>query len=49
MTQDELAALTGIHKTAISKYENDRIKPGICTLVKISDVLGVSLNTLVKG
>ena len=49
MTQNELADLTGICKTTISRYENDYMKPGMSNLIKLSDILGISLDTLTRG
>ncbi len=41
MSQDELAARTGIDSSNIRAYENGRAMPSVHTLVRIADALGV--------
>lgn len=41
MTQDQLAAGSGIDSSNIRAYENGRAMPSIYTLMRIADALGV--------
>lgn len=41
MTQDEVAALTGIDSSNVRAYENGRAMPSIHSLVRIADALGI--------
>ena len=43
MTQADLAEIIGVKRTVISKYESGMISPSVDTLVRISEVLGVSI------
>lgn len=45
LTQGQLGELVGIKKQRIHQYENGT-EPGISLVVKIADVLGVSLDSL---
>ena len=49
MTQQDLALDLGIAQSAISSFETGRVKPAFDTLVKISEVLDVSVGYLVEG
>lgn len=46
ITQNELAALCGVHQTAVSQWEKGRTLPDKKTLIRLSDIFGVSLDIL---
>ena len=46
ITQSELASLCGVHQTAVSQWEKGRTLPDKQTLVRLSDVFGVSVDLL---
>ena len=48
INQDELARACGVKLTAISKYENEIIKPGFDMLSKIGFAYNVNLNWLIN-
>ena len=48
MSQKELAEALGINVSNIFNYEDDRYKPNIDLLIKISDLFSVSLDELIK-
>lgn len=48
ITQRELAELCGVHQTAVSQWEKGRTLPDKSTLIKLSDIFGVSIDTLMK-
>ncbi|MDD6275712.1 MAG: XRE family transcriptional regulator [Clostridia bacterium] len=47
MTQSELAEICGVHQTAVSQWEKGRTLPDMQTLGKLSDIFGVSVDTLI--
>ncbi len=50
ITQSELAKLCSVHQTAVSQWENGRTLPDKQTLLKLSDIFGVSVDLLIgKG
>jgi transcriptional regulator with XRE-family HTH domain len=49
ITQDELAAGSGIDSSNIRAYENGRAMPSIHSLVRIAIGLGVNPGTLLEG
>lgn len=50
LTQDELAAKSGLSQTQISKLESGEIRnPGMRTLRKLADALGVSLGAVISA
>ena len=49
MTQDELAAASGIDSSNIRAYENGRAMPSIQSLARIADPLGMEIGDLVEG
>jgi len=49
MTQDQLAAQTGIDSSNIRSYEGGRATPSIHTLVRIAVALGVEPGSLLEG
>jgi transcriptional regulator with XRE-family HTH domain len=49
LSQAQLADATGLSPSAIGMYEQGRREPSIETLVAMADVLGVSLDLLIRG
>jgi transcriptional regulator with XRE-family HTH domain len=49
MTQDELAAASGIDSSNIRAYENGRALPNLHTLVRIAGALGLQPGELLSG
>ncbi len=49
MTQDDLAERLYVSRQTVSSWENDKSYPDIHSLLMISDLFNVSLDTLVKG
>lgn len=49
MTQDELAARSGIDSSNIRAYENGRAMPSIHSLVRIAAALGAPPGELLNG
>lgn len=45
-TQKALAEFIGISSTALSKYENGELNPDKDVLIRISEVLGISINMM---
>lgn len=48
MTQEELASQLNLTAQAVSKWENDLSAPDVSILTKLSDLLGISLDTLLR-
>lgn len=48
MSRKELANNVGLGATAITNYENGLREPKIDTLIKLSDVLGVTVDELIR-
>ncbi len=48
ITQSELANLCGVHQTAVSQWEKGRTLPDKNALLRLSDIFGISLDTLMK-
>ena len=46
LSQQQLADLLGMNRSAISKYENDIGLPHAKTLQKICEILGVTIDSL---
>ena len=46
ITQSELARLCSVHQTAVSQWEKGRTLPDKQTLMKLSDIFGVSVDLL---
>jgi DNA-binding XRE family transcriptional regulator len=46
--QDDLAREIPINRCCIGSYEEKRAEPSIKTLVRISEIYGISLDALVK-
>lgn len=49
LTQEALAEITDVTPQAVSKWENDQTCPDIQLLPKLSEILGVSVDTLLSG
>jgi len=49
ITQDQLAALTGIDSSNIRAYESGRAMPSIHTLVRIATALDIAPGELIDG
>lgn len=46
LTQEELGKLINVSRQAISSYESEETEPSISNLVKLADILNVSLDYL---
>lgn len=49
MTQHELAARIGVHDTTLSKWMTGQRQPSAYALLRISRVLGVTVEKLMEG
>jgi transcriptional regulator with XRE-family HTH domain len=49
LTQEELADLTGMHRTEVSLLETGGRMPRMKTLVKLAGVFNTSVDALLKG
>ena len=49
LSQENLAHLTDMHRTAISALERGKREPGLQTLVKLSDALEMPINDFFVG
>ena len=49
MTQEELASALGVTAQSVSNWENDKTYPDLKSLILLSEVFHVSLDTLIKG
>ncbi len=49
LTQEELAARSGVSKGFLSDVENDKSSPGSDYLLRIANALGASVDYLLKG
>ena len=48
-TQEEIAEKLGVSRQSVSNWENNRTYPDIVSVIKLSDVYSVSLDSLLKG
>ncbi len=46
LTQEKIASQLHIHRTAYNKYERDKAEPPFDTLVKITNILDVTVSSL---
>ena len=46
LSQKALSELCGVHQTAVSQWEKERTQPDINSLKKLSELFGVSIETL---
>ena len=49
MTQEKFAKLFNVTRQTVSNWENEKSYPDLQTLIKISDMFEISLDTLMKG
>jgi len=49
MTQEQVAKKLGVKQKQISRWENDKAKPEIDTLIKISEILDISIDYLLRN
>ncbi|MEG0321378.1 MAG: helix-turn-helix transcriptional regulator, partial [Oscillospiraceae bacterium] len=49
LSQNDLAELLSVSRQSISKWETDGATPDLDKLVSLSEIFGVSLDTLIKG
>lgn len=49
MSQDELAARVYVSRQTISSWENDKTYPDLQSLLLLSEIFGVAIDTLIKG
>lgn len=49
MTQEEFAKLFNVTRQTVSNWENEKSYPDLQTLIRISDMFEISLDTLMKG
>ena len=49
ISQGQLGLMLGVTNKAVSKWENGDNKPGVNMLYKLADLLGVSMDELIKG
>ncbi|MCG1133042.1 helix-turn-helix domain-containing protein [Staphylococcus epidermidis] len=49
MTQEDLCQKLNTTRQTVSKWEKNMIEPDINTLLKLSDIFGISLNELIIG
>lgn len=49
LTQSQLAKLCGVHQTAVSQWEKDRTQPDADSLKILSEVLDVSIDTILSN
>ncbi|MDG0826465.1 XRE family transcriptional regulator [Staphylococcus saprophyticus] len=49
MTQEDLCQKLNTTRQTVSKWEKNMIEPDINTLLKLSNIFGISLNELITG
>ena len=49
MSQEKLAALSGVHRVTIARIETGKISPTVGTLVKLAKALDVDVSELIEG
>lgn len=49
ISQEELAARLGVSQVAISQWESGRTHPAFEKIIRLADILGVTIDELVKG
>lgn len=47
ISQEDLAALAGLHRTTLGILENGRTSPTLDTIAKIANALGMTLSSMV--
>lgn len=48
LSQEKLAAISGVHRVTIARIESGKISPNICTLEKLSSALKVKVGELIE-
>ncbi len=48
ITQNELAQMLGVSRQSVSNWENNHAYPDIISVIKISDICKISLDSLLK-
>lgn len=48
LTQSELAQKLGVSRQSVSNWENNRAYPDIVSIINISDICEISLDSLLK-
>ena len=49
LTQNQLAEMLGVSRQSVSNWENNRAYPDIISVIKISDICKISLDSLLKN
>ena len=49
MSQDDLAARVYVSRQTISSWENDKTYPDVQSLILLSEIFGVTVDSLIKG
>jgi len=49
LTQEQVAQALGVSRQTVSNWENEKTYPDILSVVKMSDLYGISLDHLLKG
>lgn len=49
LTQNQLAEILGVSRQSVSNWENNRAYPDIVSIIKISDICKISLDSLLKN
>ena len=49
LSQEAVAAQLGVSRQTISNWENDKFFPDIVSVIRLSDLYGISLDELLKG
>ena len=49
LTQQQLGEQLNVSAQAISKWENDQAEPDVATIIKLSEIFGISVSELMKG
>ncbi len=49
LTQNQLAEILGVSRQSVSNWENNRAYPDIISVIKISDICNISLDSLLKN
>jgi transcriptional regulator with XRE-family HTH domain len=47
MTQEQLAAVSGVHRVSIARIETGKISPKAETLMRLAQALGVTVDDLI--
>jgi transcriptional regulator with XRE-family HTH domain len=47
MTQEQLSAVSGVHRVTIARYECGMCSPNLATIERLADALGVPIDEIV--